>query len=91
MLALTPDGSESFDALASECFTLSEACAAGRVALVVGDEVIWAPTIQEPSFGPELTITGSLSEQQADQLARLIEFAAIPAAYEIVSVTFSDS
>lgn len=72
-VGLSPDGSSAFDEFAAECFSSTDACPTGQLAIVLNGEVVSAPTVQEPSFGEELTISGRFSEAEARELAQILD------------------
>lgn len=49
-ISLTDQGLESFNVLASLCFERTAQCPTGRLAVVADGQLIWAPTVQSPSF-----------------------------------------
>jgi preprotein translocase subunit SecD len=66
-------GIEDFNELAAECSAMGPGCPTGQLAVVVGDEVVSAPTVQAPSFArDEIQISGSFTKQEAEDLAERI-------------------
>lgn len=72
-VGLSPEGSAAFNELAAECFSSTDACPTGQLAIVLNGEVVSAPTVQEPSFGEELTIAGRFSEAEAREFAQILD------------------
>lgn len=75
------DGSEgegAWNALANECFTKSQTCPTGQIAIVLDGEVISAPVVQTNNFSGSVQITGDFSEREARDLAKILEFGAVP-------------
>lgn len=75
------DGSEGegkWNALANECFTKSQTCPSGQIAIVLDGEVISAPVVQTNNFSGSVQITGDFSEREARDLAKILEFGAVP-------------
>ena len=75
------DGSEgegTWNALANECFTKSQNCPTGQIAIVLDGEVISAPVVQTNNFSGSVQITGNFSEREARDLAKILEFGAVP-------------
>jgi preprotein translocase subunit SecD len=72
-IGLSPDGSDTFNEFAAECYSSTDACPTSKLAIVLNGEVVSAPTVQEPSFGQELTITGQFSEAEARELAQILD------------------
>jgi len=66
-------GIDDFNDLVAECFAAGAGCPTSQVAIVVGDEVLSAPTVQASSFErDELQITGSFTRDEAEALAERI-------------------
>jgi preprotein translocase subunit SecD len=74
-LVLTESGIGDFnDHLAVACSPPSEACPSGQVAIVLDDEVVSAPSIQQPSFeSDDIVITGEFTEDEADEIAEALD------------------
>ena len=75
------DGSEGegkWNALANECFTKSQTCPTGQLAIVLDGEVVSAPVVQTNNFSGSVQITGDFSEREARDLAKILEFGAVP-------------
>jgi preprotein translocase subunit SecD len=75
------DGSEGegkWNAIANECFTKSQNCPTGQIAIVLDGEVISAPVVQTNNFSGSVQITGDFSEREARDLAKILEFGAVP-------------
>lgn len=72
-LTFTGSGLDAFNGIANQCFARGPQCLSGRLALVYGDRVLTAPTVQAPSFDSnQLLISGSFSEAEANELATAI-------------------
>jgi preprotein translocase subunit SecD len=66
-------GIDDVNDLAAECFAAGPGCPTYQIAIVVGDEVVSAPIIQAPSFGPEeMQISGNFTRDTAEALAERI-------------------
>ncbi|MEY2968281.1 MAG: putative protein-export rane protein SecD [Actinomycetota bacterium] len=75
------DGSEgegTWNALANECFAKSQSCPTGQLAIVLDGEVVSAPVVQTNNFSGSVQITGDFSEREARDLAKILEFGAVP-------------
>ena len=75
------DGSEGegkWNALANECFTKSQTCPTGQLAIVLDGEVVSAPVVQTNNFSGSVQITGDFTEREARDLAKILEFGAVP-------------
>jgi hypothetical protein len=72
-ITLTEAGLDALNALAEQCFGLAATCPSGQLAIVVGTEVLSAPTVQVPSFERDsVQIYGGTSEVEARALAEAI-------------------
>ena len=71
-------GEDAWNALANECFTKSQSCPTGQIAIVLDGEVISAPVVQTNNFSGNVQITGDFSEREARDLAKILEFGAVP-------------
>lgn len=69
-LTLGAGGIDAFNDVAAECFRLTAACPSGRLALVVDDEIVTAPTIAAESFArDEISVSGNFTEDEARSVA----------------------
>jgi preprotein translocase subunit SecD len=69
----TAEGIEVFNELAATCFAREPECPTGRLAIVVGDEVVSAPTLQQASFErDQIVITGNFTQEDAEALAEAL-------------------
>jgi len=69
---------------ASPCFSRSPTCPSGQLAIVLDSRVVMAPTIQQPSYEPDqISISGSLTEGEAKDLALVLRYGSLPVALEI--------
>jgi preprotein translocase subunit SecD len=84
-LAMTSEGIEAFNAMASRCSPPSETCPTGQVAIVLDSEVLSAPTVQAPSFGRgDIVIAGSFTEEEAKDLAVALRYGSLPTSLELI-------
>lgn len=82
-LEVTGAGIDAFNAIASECFSQSQLCPTGQLAIVLDSVVVSAPRIQQASFSRDgIEITGSFSESEAKDLALVLRYGALPVALE---------
>ena len=79
-------GEDVWNALASECFTGSTLCPTHQLAIELDGEVISAPTVQQANFTDSVQITGSFSEAEARNLARVINSGSLPVRLETQAV-----
>jgi len=72
-LVLSESGIDRFNQLAAQCNPPSGACPSGQVAIVLGDEVLSAPTIEQSSFDRDgIVIAGAFTEDEAEEIADLL-------------------
>lgn len=83
-----PAGIDLFNALSEECFWRGGTCPTQQVAIEIDNEVVSAPVIQggEPTFVPfersNITITGSFTQSEAEDLALVLDYGALPVELE---------
>jgi preprotein translocase subunit SecD len=66
-------GIDDFNELAAQCSAAGPGCPTYQIAVVVGDEVVSAPTVQAPSFErDEMEISGDFTRDTAEALAERI-------------------
>lgn len=76
-------GEDLWNLIASQCYSASATCPTGQLAIVLDGEVISAPVVEEPSFsGGDVQISGSFSEREARDLAKILQFGAVPVKFE---------
>jgi preprotein translocase subunit SecD len=81
------DGDDLWNALTTQCFNRDAACPTGRIAIALDGKVISAPTVQEAVFtGGNVQITGDFSQSEARDLAKILEFGAVPVKFEVATV-----
>lgn len=81
------EGEGAWNALTTLCFGRDASCPTGQIAIVLDGEVISAPVVQEAVFtGGSVQITGDFSEADARDLARILEFGAVPVRFEVATV-----
>jgi len=79
-----PDGDQLWNQLASACFNKTAQCPTGQLAMVLDGTVISAPTVNEPEFtGGTVQITGSFTADEARDLAKILEFGAVPVRFVV--------
>ena len=80
-------GEDQWNALTTQCFNRAETCPTGQIAIALDGTVISAPVVQEAVFtGGSVQITGDFTQQQAEDLAKVLEFGAVPVEFEVASV-----
>ena len=81
------EGEDIWNALTTRCFSRDTTCPTAQIAIVLDGEVISAPVVQEAVFtGGQVQITGDFSEQEARDLARILEFGAVPVQFAVSQV-----
>lgn len=79
-----PDGDQLWNKLAAACFNKTAQCPTGQLAMVLDGTVISAPTVNEPEFtGGTVQISGSFTPEEARELAKILEFGAVPVRFEV--------
>lgn len=80
-------GEDLWNALAKTCYDGGEACPTKAIAIVLDGQVISAPVVQTPSFtGGTVQISGNFSEGEAKDLAKILQFGAVPVKFESPTV-----
>lgn len=81
------EGEDIWNALTTRCFSRDATCPTAQIAIVLDGEVISAPVVQEAVFtGGQVQITGDFSEEEARDLARILEFGAVPVQFAVSQV-----
>ncbi len=81
-------GIDLFNELGQRCFYTQPSCPTQRVAIEIDDEVVSAPVIQEDAaaYSPfersMITITGGFNEDEARDLALVLDYGALPVELE---------
>ncbi len=89
VVGLRGDGESAWNSLASQCFNRAPTCPStgldtdsssrpGQIAIVLDDVVQSAPVVNTPTFDSEVSITGSFSQSEAEQLADVLNRGAFP-------------
>jgi preprotein translocase subunit SecD len=77
-LDLTSDGNDAFNELAALCYAGGPECPTKQIAIVLDGIVRSAPTVQEPNFQGQVSITGQFGEREARDLALVLRYGALP-------------
>lgn len=75
-------GQDQWNAIAAQCYSRTPTCPTGQLAIQLDTEIVSAPTVQTPQFAGEVQITGNFSEREANELARILKFGAVPVTLE---------
>jgi len=80
-------GEDQWNALAGKCYAGGAECPTKQIAIILDGEVISAPVVQAPSFdNGSVQISGSFTEKEANELARVLQFGAVPVQFDIPTV-----
>ncbi|MEK7426758.1 MAG: protein translocase subunit SecD [Actinomycetota bacterium] len=80
------EGEDIWNALAGQCFSQSQACPSGRLAIELDGTIVSAPSVNVPQFSGNVQITGSFTESEARDLARVLKSGSLPVRMETQSV-----
>lgn len=81
------DGADLWNALAAKCYAGGTDCPTKQIAISLDGEVISAPVVQVPSFDQgSVQITGNFTQKEATELARVLQFGAVPVKFDTPTV-----
>ena len=81
------EGENLWNALTTRCFNRDATCPTARIAIALDGKVISAPTVQEAVFtGGNVQISGDFSQSEARDLAKILEFGAVPVKFSVATV-----
>ena len=81
------EGEDLWNALTTRCFNRDATCPTARIAIALDGTVISAPTVQEAVFtGGNVQISGDFSQSEARDLAKILEFGAVPVKFKVATV-----
>ena len=81
------DGADQWNALTTKCFNRDASCPTARIAIALDGIVISAPTVQEAVFtGGNVQISGDFTQTEARDLAKILEFGAVPVKFKVATV-----
>jgi preprotein translocase subunit SecD len=81
------NGIDKFNEIAGQCFSRSQTCPSGQLAIVLDSVVQSAPAIQEASYSrDQIQISGSFDESSAKDLALVLRYGSLPVELERQSV-----
>ena len=81
------EGEDLWNALATKCYAGGADCPTKSIAIILDGEVISAPVVQAPTFtNGTVQISGSFTENEAQDLARVLQFGAVPVQFETPTV-----
>ncbi len=76
------EGRDTWNNLANQCFNRTPTCPTQRLAIVLDSVVQSAPTVNEPNFTDAVSITGSFTQSEAEELAAVLNRGAFPVEVE---------
>ena len=76
------EGRDTWNNLANQCFNRVPTCPTQRLAIVLDSVVQSAPTVNEPNFTDAVSITGSFTQSEAEELAAVLNRGAFPVEVE---------
>ncbi len=76
------EGRDTWNNLASQCFNRLPTCPTQRLAIVLDSVVQSAPSVNEPNFTDAVSITGSFTQSEAEELASVLNRGAFPVEVE---------
>lgn len=79
-------GADLWNSGAARCFAKDASCPSGRMAIVLDGVVQSAPSVNQPSFSGGVDITGSFTEGEAKDLARVLKSGALPVRLQVQAV-----
>lgn len=81
------DGEGLWNALTTRCFNRDVTCPTAQVAIVLDGIVVSAPVVREAVFtGGSVQISGDFTESEARDLAKILEFGAVPVKFGVSQV-----
>jgi preprotein translocase subunit SecD len=83
-VAFNDEGAAAFDELAATSFPLPSP--QNQVAIVLDGVVQSAPAFEQPSFQGDVQITGTFTGDEADDLATIVDYGALPVQLEELTV-----
>lgn len=72
------DGEGVWNSVASQCYSRSQTCPTGQLAIELDGTIVSYPVVQQPEFSGSVQISGSFKESEAKNLARVLRSGALP-------------
>ena len=79
-------GEDLWNSLAARCFAGGADCPTKQIAIILDGAVISAPVVQVPSFSGSVQISGDFTEAEANDLAKILQFGAVPVNFDAPTV-----
>lgn len=80
------DGEDKWNSLASTCYSGGSTCPTKQIAIVLDGKVISAPVVQTPNFNGNVQISGDFTQKEANDLAKILQFGAVPVKFDAPTV-----
>ena len=79
-----PEGIDRFNEATTKCWSRSEECPLGSLAVVLDGEVLMVPEIQAPSYErDQIQLSGAFGKREAQRIAISLRFGALPLQFEV--------
>jgi len=80
------NGEDVWNNLAGQCYNRQATCPTGQIAIELDGELQSVAEVQEPTFSGNVQISGTFSESEARDLAKVMNSGSLPVQLELVSV-----
>jgi len=80
------DGEDIWNNLAQQCYSAADTCPTQQIAIDLDGTLQSVATVQQPNFNGSVQISGSFTESDARNLARVINSGSLPVELELQSV-----
>ena len=80
------DGEDVWNNLAGQCYSAADTCPTQQIAIDLDGSIQSAATVQQPTFNGSVEISGSFTEDDAKNLARVLNSGSLPVELELQSV-----
>ena len=80
------DGEDIWNNLAQQCYNAADTCPTQQIAIDLDGTLQSVATVQQPNFNGSVQISGSFTESDAKNLARVINSGSLPVELELQSV-----
>ena len=79
-------GEDVWNALASQCYSRSESCPTGQIAIELDGTLQSVATVETANFIGQVQISGSFSKSEAETLARVLNSGSLPVQLQLESI-----
>ncbi|MEY2755719.1 MAG: putative protein-export rane protein SecD [Actinomycetota bacterium] len=79
-------GNDIWNSLASQCYYKDTTCPTGQLSIELDGSLQSVASVNEPSFNGSVQISGAFTQDEAQQLARVINSGSLPVALQLQSV-----